>query len=109
MDVPREIAIHHARMVMEAMIRGEPTKAHAAVDRAFEVAKQELEKVTSKTHVAEILSVRVANSLEAAGIFTVGDLSRQTREQLAHIYQLKWKSIDVIERQLGRHGFRLKS
>ena len=105
---PDAIAEYHARAVECAIKTSEPAKAHGAVDRAFallqEVAKT---KLTYDDSIEVILSPRIASILLATGIETIGDLCTYSREALSRISQIRFKSIDVIEESLRKHGFEL--
>lgn len=108
--VPHDIAEQHAVMVSMALVDGARDRAHEAVDRAFSLAKTDMEAtgVTWTTNVDEILNAKVAHHLQCGGIETVGQLVHYTRDELAAVHQIRYKSVDLIERALARHGFSLR-
>lgn len=61
-----------------------------------------------KAHLVEFdISIRILCLLESAGIKTLGDLTRQTRQSLRKISQIGTKSIESLEKFLLYHGFSL--
>lgn len=106
--VPPEIAEQHARMAELAMLAGERDRALAAINRAFETAKEVSgEFLTETSPLAGMLSVRIVTILDGNGIRTVGDLIKYSPEELARVQQIRWKSVAIIQRQLEKHGFAL--
>lgn len=103
----QSIAERHGRMVEVCIITGDREKALAAVHSAFE-ARGVSEAITAKTTTAAILTPRIASILESGGIRTIGDVCAHTRESLAAIHQIRYRSVDLIEQALDRHGFRLR-
>lgn len=101
------IVEQHLRMVGVSMVRGNREMAHAAVDRAF-ATMEESQAVPRWQVIESILNLRIAGILRAGGIDTIGDLCEHTRDTLAEIHQIRYRSISIIERQLARHGHRLK-
>lgn len=62
-----------------------------------------------RAHLVEFdLSLRILIPLESAGIRRLGDLVRQTRENLLQINQLGKISVNTLERFLAYHGLSLK-
>lgn len=103
-----EIADQHACMVATAIRTGEPAKAHAAVDRAFEaIAEGQRDRVTLDCHISRIAGVRMTTVLTSANYHTVGDLVTSTPQQLNRAAGIRWKSVDILQRSLARHGFKM--
>lgn len=102
-----DIAAQHARMVECAIVSGEPAKAHAAIDRAFSVIG-EIDQLTLDSRLDTVISLRIASILEAAGVETIGQLISHSRDELAKINQIRYRSVDLVEIAIARHGFRLR-
>lgn len=66
-----------------------------------------LEKLLSTVLVEFDLSLRILLPLESAGIRTLGDLTRCTRERLLKVPQLGVVSVGKLERFLVYHGLAL--
>lgn len=95
-------------MVEVALRSGERSKAHAAVDRAFDVAYQmDADRVTEHTHIDSLLGSRITTILNGAGIRQVGDLLGHTPQSLQMLAQIRWRSVSIIEGVLEKHGFSL--
>ena len=102
-----ELAEQHGRMVECAIKSGEEAKAHAAVARAFALLRQKNQVMTSDPLV-RILPSRISSILGANGIETIGDLIQHSRESLAAFNQIRYRSVDLIEQELQKHGLRLR-
>ena len=55
------------------------------------------------------LSVRASNCLKRANIYTIGDLTERTEDDLSKIRNLGKKSVDEIIEKLEMHNYYLKS
>lgn len=55
------------------------------------------------------LSVRASNCLKRANIYTIGDLTERTEDDLSKIHSLGKKSVDEIIEKLEMHNYYLKS
>ena len=107
--MPVEIAEIHGRIVTVALsCWGNREMAKRAVDRAFEVWAEVLDPITNDSPVTMILSVRVANSLIRYGVRTVGDVCLFSRTSLASIGGIEQNTALSIERELEKHGFKLR-
>ena len=102
-----ETVEQHVRMVCISIHRKNKAMAHAAVDRAF-LALEESMAVPRWQVIESILNLRMATILRAGGIDTIDDLCGHTRDTLAQIHGIRYRSISIIETQLARHGHRLK-
>lgn len=106
---PPAIAAQHAAMVECAILSNEIDKAHAAVDRAFAMmAAHATDRLSWDDDLSLILGNRIVTILNGDGIKTIGDLCVHSRNSLAQIHQIRFRSIDLIERALQRHGFALQ-
>lgn len=106
--VPKRIATDYARMAQVAMaLRGNREMAIAAVERAFVVAAGANGRINQDSHVAEILHVRTVNSLEKAGVQTIGELCGWTPQELAELPNVSFTTIEKIKKALQKNGFRL--
>ena len=107
--IPPDIAEQHARMVEVALISGDPAKAHAAVDRAFQSAREQAEiYITNDSYIDELrITSRMVTILNGHGIQTVGQLIQYTAEGLQKMAQLRGYSVGLIQYELGKHGFQL--
>lgn len=103
-----ELARQHGRMLEVAVLKREHARAMAVVDRAFAELAELDKPVRRDDPLTVILSIRIANILAGNGIQTIGQLCEYTRDSLASVNQIRYRSIDVIERSLRQHGFRLK-
>lgn len=101
-----DLAERHSRMVEVAIVRGNQDMAHAAVARAFAEVLA-LQPVTAQTMIADLLNPRIATTLEAYRVVTVGDLCGLSRAKLARYAGLRYRSIDLIEQALDHHGLHL--
>ena len=105
---PPEIAARHGRMVECAILSGEKDKAIAAVERAFAMlAELADDRVTYDDCIDLIVAPRMVELLHAGGIETVGDLCEHSRDSLVMIHQIRYRSVDLIERSLAKHGLAL--
>lgn len=102
------VAEQHSRMVYINIENRKYDRAIAAVDRAFSELARMSDPLRSSDPLSMILSIRIATILEGSGINTVGDLCGYSRDSLAKIHQIRYKSVDLIERALQKHGFRLR-
>ena len=102
-----EIVEQHVRMVCISIHKKNKAMAHAAVDRAF-FAMEESMAVPRWQVIESILNLRMATILRAGGIETIGDLCEHTRDTLAEIHGIRYRSVSIIEAQLAKHGHRLK-
>lgn len=101
-----ELAATHSRMVELSILSRQPDQAYAAVDRAFDLMRDAF-RPTPDAPLESILSLRIAAILASAGITTIADLQRESRDSLVRINQIRYRSVDLIERELRRHGYRL--
>jgi DNA-directed RNA polymerase alpha subunit len=103
------IAEQHGRMVECAVISGEPAKAHAAVDRAFQMRTEAIGgRLEMVDDIREVASERIATILRAGGVHTIGDLCSHTRSTLVQIHQIRYRSADILDRELSKHGLGLR-
>ena len=105
---PPSIAERHGRMVECAILSDEPAKAHAAVDRAFEMlAELRRDRLTYDDDLELVLSPRMAAILQGGGVYTIGDLCSHSRDSLVQIHQIRYRSVDIIEQSLAKKGLAL--
>ena len=107
LPIPQEIAMHHARMVEVALMRGEQDRAIRAVDRAFEVAREE-QIVDLESPITKVCSHKTVGIFEALNINTVGDLIQCSAQELIMVANLRKKTVDNIQFELAKLGFELK-
>ena len=106
-DAPH-IAERHGRMVACAMLSGEKAKAIAAVERGFQMlAELKTDRLTYDDDICLVVRDRMATILNGGGIFTIGDLCSHSRDSLVQIHQIRYRSVDIIERELQRRGLSL--
>jgi DNA-directed RNA polymerase alpha subunit len=103
----QDIAEQHGRMVELAILVGDRARALSLVERAFESLARP-HSLDPSTPVAAVLNQRIATILMAGGVRTVADLVSHTRHTLAEIHQIRYRSIDIIEEQLAKHGHMLR-
>lgn len=106
--IPDDIATQHARMVEVALLRGEYERALRAVDRAFEVARQADAGIGLESPVSDICSIKVTNCLESVGIETIGDLIQCSAQELLMVANIRNKSVDNLQFELGKLGLELR-
>lgn len=107
--VPDILASQHAQMAEMAMLKGEKAKAHRAIDRAFELARNSPPKtVTLDSPVSAVVNERMCGALEKKRVRTVGDLVTCTREFLMCINNVGMRSVEMVENNLAKHGFSLE-
>lgn len=103
------IAEQHGRMVEVAIRSQEQAKAHAAVDRAFKILRERAEDCLRDTDdVRRIASDRLTTILNAAGVFTIGQLRSHSREELITIPQIRYRSAEILDQALSRYGLSLR-
>jgi hypothetical protein len=107
--MPVEIAEIHGRIVTIALACwGNQEMAKRAIDRAFEIWAEESEPVSLSSAVTQILSPKVSNALIRYGIRTVGEICLFSRNSLATIGGIEQNTALNIERELEKHGFKLR-
>ena len=107
--LPQERISRCLRTVELALGRSNLEEAMAAVERAFAPLEDERD-VTAETPLADLgINVRTVNGLEEAGLLTVGDLVKCTREDLQSLPNFGLRTVTVIESVLQRHGFGIKA
>lgn len=107
LPIPAEIAMYHARLVEVALLKGEQDRAVRAVDRAFEVAREEL-CTDLNSPVSKVCSHKTIGTLESLNIHTIGDLIQCSAQELIMVANLRSKTVDNIQFQLAKLGFELK-
>ena len=107
LPIPQEIAMHHARMVEVALMRGEQDRAIRAVDRAFEVAREE-QIVDLESPITKVCSHKTVGILESLNINTIGDLVQCSAQELIMVANLRKKTVDNIQFELAKFGYDLK-
>ena len=107
LPIPAEIAMYHARLVEVALLKGEQDRAVRAVDRAFEVAREEL-CTDLNSPVSKVCSHKTIGTLESLNIHTIGDLIQCSSQELIMVANLRKKTVDNIEFELAKIGYRLK-
>ena len=107
LPIPAEIAMYHARLVEVALLKGEQDRAIRAVDRAFEVAREEL-CTDLESPVSKVCSHKTIGTLESLNIHTIGDLIQCSAQELIMVANLRPKTVDNIQFQLAKLGFELK-
>lgn len=101
-----ELAATHSRMVELSILSRQPDRAYAAIDRAFDLMAESY-RPPPDSPLEAILSLRIAAILASAGLTTIADLQKETRDSLVRINQIRYRSVDLIERELHRHGYQL--
>jgi len=104
----REIAEQHARMVYLAILKLEPDRAYAAVDAGIEKLVERNRPVKLTDDISRVVQPRLIMLLRASGVRTVGDLCAHSRTELQEMHRVTFKSLDIIERQLDKHGLGLR-
>lgn len=107
-DALYEVAFQHSRMVECAIRTQEKAKAHAAVDRAFASLSERSRSLGADDLLTHILTPRMVTILAGAGILTVGNLCEHSRDSLAQVHQIRYRSVSLIEDALAKHGFSLR-
>lgn len=103
----REVAGDHLQVVEACMIQRDREGAMAAVDRAFAAWTTHQRPVGLDDPISQVTSPPIAAILRGGGVRTIGQLCRHSRTDLASTFQIRYRSIDLINRNLRRHGFTL--
>lgn len=94
--------------VIEALQRRDWQAARNAVDEAFERLGDQEDGVTADSSVTEVANGRIAKMLSSGGVETIGQLCEFSFYGLAQTFQLRRKSVAVIQDRLLEHGFSLQ-
>ena len=105
--IPERLASEQSRKVEIAMRNGDSEACVAAIENAFEMARERAGAITKETHVQEAFSERIAQVLEKVGASTVGDVILLTPERLEVQPNCASGTIQKIQQTLVEAGFSL--
>lgn len=106
--LPVELIGPALAMVEVAFNHGNEEEAHAAVRRVFAQAAPP-DDVTLDSPLVDLgLSIRITNSLEAAGVLTVRQLCELSVTEIYQRPNFGQKYVDAIRTALGKYGWTLR-
>ena len=106
--IPSKIVGQHVRMIEVALSHGNRAMAIRAVNRAFETAAEEAITLTGSDSVALILNTKTTNALsDWCDVQKISELIQMTPDQLVMIDNFSWRTVEIIQEALAKHGFEL--
>ncbi|WDQ16388.1 hypothetical protein [Rhodopirellula sp. P2] len=101
------VAAEFRELVVDLLRDGDRDGAHDAIKWAFDETAAFRPRITEDDPVSKVTSPVIARIFGAGGVHTIGDLCEHSIDELTARFQVRRKTVSLIELNLDLIGFAL--